>query len=303
MGRLGCYSARSPNKETANEDAAAVIPVGETAIVLAVADGLGGSAAGEQASRVCLQSLTAAIQEGHALANSSGVIIVSDPAANGLHPSRDTVRGNASHAWLRTAILDGLELANREILALGSGAATTISVVEITSSDQGETEASPQLTVRPYHVGDSVILLVGGRGTVKVQTIPHSPVGYGLESGLLNDDEAMHHKDRHIVSNVVGCPEMRIEIGPARVLSPRDTLLLTSDGLADNLHIEEIVQRMRKGPLPKAMQALADEATTRMRNPVAGRPSKADDLTFLLFRPPAFSRRKHVKSVPKSESG
>jgi len=36
------YSARSPDKVTANEDCAAVIDAGDGAVVLAVADGLGG---------------------------------------------------------------------------------------------------------------------------------------------------------------------------------------------------------------------------------------------------------------------
>lgn len=267
-GVVGVYSARSPAKGTPNEDAAAVIPAGRDALVLAVADGLGGNAAGEQAARIALECLKTAIEGAVALANSSGVMIVAEPPAGGadsLPPAEPS---------MRTAILNGLEQANREIMALGSGAATTLAVVEIS-----------ERTARPYHVGDSMILLIGGRGKIKIQTIPHSPVGYGVEAGLIDEAEAMHHEDRHLVSNFVGCPEMRIEIGPARELAPRDTLLLASDGLADNLHVEEIVERIRKGPLQEGMRSLAREAADRMRHPAEGRPSKPDDLTFVVYRP------------------
>src|SRR5690606_26158083 len=110
------------------------------------------------------------------------------------------------------------------ILDLGVRSAATLALAELSSSG-----------IRPYHVGDSMILILGGRGKVKLQTVSHSPVGYGVESGLLNEQEAMFHEDRHLVSNMIGCPEMRIEIGPWHCLAARDTLLIATDGLFDNL--------------------------------------------------------------------
>jgi len=274
------FSARSPAKETPNEDAAAIIPAGPDAVVLAVADGLGGGASGERASRVALQELRTAIEQAAA-----GGAFQSEESAAGSNGANGTPDGEhpalaSPGAMLRASILDGLDRANRAVLALGTGAATTMAVVEIAGR-----------TIRPYHVGDSLILLVGGRGRIKMQTISHSPVGYGVEAGLLNDVEAMHHADRHIVSNVVGCPDMRIEIGPARQLAPRDTVLLASDGLCDNLHVEEIIGRVRKGRLAASLQTLADEAARRMQSPAAGQPCKPDDLTVVMFRPRANASR------------
>ena len=34
-----------------------------------------------------------------------------------------------------------------------------------------------------------------------------------VEAGWLDEEEALHHEDRHIVSNMIGAPNMRIEIG------------------------------------------------------------------------------------------
>ena len=42
---------------------------------------------------------------------------------------------------------------------------------------------------------------------------------------------------------------MRIEIGPAVCLSQLDTVVIASDGLFDNLSIQEVVGSMRKGML------------------------------------------------------
>ncbi len=244
-GQAGVYSARSPDKHSPNEDAAAVVPVDGRAAVLIVADGLGGSPAGQQASALAVQQMVAALAE----------------AA----PDEPT---------LRAAVLNGIENANRAICELGVGAASTLAVAEVFDH-----------TVRPYHVGDSMILLVGQRGKVKLQTISHSPVGYAVESGLLDETEAMLHDERHVVSNILGTPDMRIEIGSPVRLAPRDTLLLATDGLLDNLHTAEIIERVRKGPLPTVHRALAEEARRRMVTPEPGQPSKPDDLTFVLYRP------------------
>ncbi len=244
-GSAAVFSCRSPDKQTANEDAAALIPFDGQSGVLVVADGLGGSRAGEQASSLALSSLQEALAEA---------------AANG--------------ADLRSAILNGVETANRKIVELGIGAGTTLALVEI----QGR-------TARPYHVGDSMILVVGQRGRIKWQTVSHSPVGYAVESGFLDAAEAMHHDERHIVSNMLGMADMRIEIGSAIELADRDTLLLSSDGLFDNLHVDEIIERVRKGPLDQVAHDLATSCRQRMQTPREGQPSKPDDLTFIAYRP------------------
>jgi len=244
-GAVAVFSARSPDKETANEDAAAIIPTGPRSGILAVADGMGGLPAGEQASQLAIEHLLRSITE-----------------------SLKTPEPNT-----RAAILDGIEAANRAVSEIGVGAATTLAVVEIQDD-----------TLRPYHVGDSMILLVGQRGKIKLQTVSHSPVGYAVEAGFLDEAEAMYHDERHFVSNMIGSTDMHITIGSTLKLGRHDTILLASDGLLDNLHTEEIVERIRKGPLPRTTADMAAEARRRMSDPTAGNPSKPDDLTFIAFR-------------------
>jgi len=186
---------------------------------------------------------------------------------------RDVASATVEGTSARGAILDAIEAANRAVLDRGIGAATTLAVAEISDGH-----------LRPYHVGDSAILVVGQRGKLKLQTLSHSPVGYAVESGLLDADEALHHEERHIVSNMVGAPDMRIEVGSALALAPRDTVLLATDGLMDNLGLAEIVEIVRRGPLERAARRLAELCDERMRRPLEGQPSKPDDVTFVLFR-------------------
>ena len=243
-GEVVVYSSKCPDKETPNEDSAAVVDCGEHGLVMLVADGVGGHADGQLASRLALESVKSAL-------------------ADSTHED----------AGLRPALLNGIESANRAVAELGTGAATTLAAATI--EDQ---------IVRTYHVGDSAVLLAGQRGKIKVLTISHSPVGYAVESGLLDADDALHHEDRHLVSNVIGSSEMRIEIGPRRKMSQFDTLLLASDGVFDNMHLDEIVEVIRKGPLLKAAKRLSNDVRARMDATTSEFPSKPDDATFVVFR-------------------
>jgi serine/threonine protein phosphatase PrpC len=249
-GTAAAFSNRSPLKSTPNEDVAALWSVGEHGGVLAIADGLGGHAGGEKASRIAIDTIGRFVNEAMAT-NTSG-----EPE------------------WLRGAILNGIEAANRAVRELGCGAATTLALVEIQDR-----------TIRTYHVGDSAILITGQRGKLKLQTIPHSPIGYAVEAGLMNEEDAIRHEARHVISNVIGLEQMRIEIGPPVEMARRDTLVLASDGLLDNLLPNEVVELVRSGPLEQAVSDLAEEAQRRMTSRLGAAPSKPDDLTLIAYRP------------------
>ena len=242
------FSSRSPTKETSNEDAAAVIPLTNTSAVLMVADGVGGLRSGERASEVAVHRIMQSVKEA--------------PADIG---------------QLRSSVLNGVEAANREVCKLAPGAGTTLALLELVEG-----------AVRPYHAGDSFILVVGQRGKVKLETVSHSPTGYAVEAGFLDEKAALFHEERHIITNMLGTPDLRIELGSRLVLRPRDTVLVGSDGLSDNLQTKEIIDIIRKGPLKKAANRLITRARARMASGETRRsPSKPDDLTFILFRPSA----------------
>ncbi len=217
-----------------------------------------------------------------------GVLVVADGAGGqraGARASQlaltavgDALR-HASAEDVRASILVGFDRANEAVADLGIGAGTTLAVAEICDA-----------VVQTYHVGDSQIVLTGQRGKVKFQTVSHSPVGYAVEAGVLDESEAIHHEDRHLVSNLVGDPQMRIEVGPPLPLATFDTLVLGSDGLFDNLHVSEIVDRVRKGPMQKAASDLVDECTARMTGASDELAGKPDDLTFIVFRLAAATR-------------
>lgn len=245
-GTLVAFTSPAPDKVTGNEDTLAAIPYGPDAAVLVVADGAGGLPGGKRASETAVAVLESSLMQS----------------------IEETM-------LLRTAILNGIEAANQAVLELGNGSATTLTVVTI----EGR-------LARTYQVGDSEAMIVGQRGRVKAQTMAHSPTGFAVEAGFLDQRDALHHEDRHLVSNFIGTSEMRIDVGATVQLCARDTVLLASDGLTDNIHFEEIVEFMRKGPLDNALDAITRRAIRRMTVESKTLPSKPDDISIILFRKP-----------------
>lgn len=249
-GSAVAFTSRDPFKDTENEDTVAVIPYGPGAAVLVVADGAGGLPAGKRASLTAVTTLAASLQT-----------------------AMDKTM------LLRTAILNGIEAANEAVLALANGSATTMTVITIEG-----------LIARSYQIGDSEALVVGQRGIIKLQTTAHSPTGFAVEAGFLDEREALHHADRHLVSNFLGTSDMQIDVGAGVELRPRDTILVASDGLTDNVHLDEIVDHVRTGALPDSALAVVELAARRMTAARNGQPSKPDDLSLILFRKPGRSR-------------
>ena len=246
LGEVAVSTIGDRDKAGPNEDSAAVIPVNEDYLVLIVADGVGGMAGARRASNLTVETVGATVQ------------------------SIDETTGTK----LRTAILDGIEAANQAVLDLGNRSASTLALAEIGPG-----------YIRTYHVGDSILLLCGQRGLVKLQTTPHSPVGFAMEAGLIDENEALQHNELNLIFNVIGSADMRIEIGSELPIAARDTLLIASDGLTDNVRQEESVEIIRKGSIEKAVIGLTEIAQNRMSTEAPGRPSKPDDFTTILFRP------------------
>lgn len=195
-------------------------------------------------------------------AGADAAATVVEKLAAGLEPSQapDTVQAQ---------LISALEDAHEEVRGKGSGSASTVALAYLSHD-----------IVRSTHVGDSIVLLCGQRGRHKMETIAHSPVGYALEAGVLTEEEAFAHEERHLVSNIIGGETMHITLGGSVAVAARDTLLLASDGLTDNLRQAEIIDTIRRGPLVRAAEALASSAAAHMET-TGGKP---DDMTFILFR-------------------
>ena len=245
-GAAVAFTLKCPEKNTENEDTVAIVPYGPGAAVLVVADGAGGLPAGKRASLTAVTTLAASLQA-----------------------AMDKTM------LLRTAILNGIEAANEAVLGLGNGSATTMTVITIEG-----------LIARSYQIGDSEALVVGQRGAIKLQTTAHSPTGFAVEAGFLDHRDALHHEERHLVSNFLGTSDMRIDVGAGVELRPLDTVMVASDGLTDNVHLEEIIEHIRIGRLDDSVRELTRLAAARMHAAHSGQPSKPDDLSLILFRKP-----------------
>lgn len=234
-------SWRCPGKASGNEDAGLVMEVEGGGVVLAVADGAGGMPGGAQASRVALEAFAREL--------------------DGVGEGMEALVGS---------VLAGFDRANEAVIGMQMGAGTTLSVVVVRDG-----------VARAFHAGDSMVLITGQRGRVRARVIPHSPTGYGVESGLMTEDEALAHEERSLVLNLLGFESMRVEIGPRIELHARDTVLVASDGLSDNLVEQEIVQAVRSGAIEAGVDRLAELTRAKMLD----RTGHADDLTIVAYRP------------------
>lgn len=172
----------------------------------------------------------------------------------------------------RAMIVDGIDRANLATRRLGG--ASTVCAIDIDHH-----------SIRAFQVGDTTMMVVGGRGKIKLQSIAHSPVGYLQEMGMISECEAIHHADRHLVSNVVGSDLMRIEIGPEIRLAPQDTVVVASDGMWDNLLVAEIAEFATVRPLLDCVSQIARATLARMVQTSGLYPCKPDDLTIVAYRP------------------
>jgi protein phosphatase len=184
----------------------------------AVADGMGGHAAGEIASRLAIETLQEVRRRGTAASPSAS----SDEAA----------------LWLREAFTE----ANRRICESirqheeRRGMGTTI--VALVQSGDGAVVG---------HVGDSRGYLVRGDSLIRL-TSDHSWVNEQVKLGLMSDDAAQRHPMRNIVTRALGSREEVLVDVAATDLEPGDVFVLCSDGLNTMLSDDEIRELALRHP-------------------------------------------------------
>jgi protein phosphatase len=226
-------------KRKGNEDSLFLNPDQNLFIV---ADGMGGHAAGEVASKMAVE----AINEFVCL--TGGDDDITWPFGLDENISYD---GNR----LKTAI----KYANRKVLEATKekseyeGMATTVAAVLV----DGE-------TANLAHVGDSRVYLMRD-GVLKQLTSDHSWVNEQIQSGVLSADQARGHPLRNVVTRALGGkPDLQVDM-QVHKMQAGDVLLLCSDGLTTMLPDDEIHELLEaaKGDIRRAAQELVAAANDR----------------------------------------
>ena len=234
------YSALSDvgRKRKGNEDSYFVNPEQN---LFVVADGMGGHAAGEVASKVAVESINEFV------CMTGGDEEITWPFGLDESMSYD---GNR----LKTSV----RYANNKVLAATKesaeyeGMATTVVAVLIDG-----------VTANLAHVGDSRIYLYRGDQLTQL-TSDHSWVNEQLQGGMLTAEQARSHPLRNVVTRALGGkPDLDVEMQVHEAL-PGDVLLLCSDGLTTMVPDPEIARLISEnGGVESAAKALVDEANRK----------------------------------------
>lgn len=220
-----------------------------------VADGMGGHAAGEVASRVAVEGIEAFTRE---TANFDGHRTWPFP-----YETTISLNGNRLKAALR--------IANHRIAEAAAdsadlrGMATTACAVLVTQADSAAVA----------HVGDSRIYLLRG-GELRQLTLDHSWVEEQVRAGVMDERAARQHPWRNVVTRALsGGEDPEIDVADIP-LQGGDRLLLCSDGLSGVITHQEIGDRLRAaGDLDTICASLVSAANA------AGGP---DNITVLVLQ-------------------
>jgi PPM family protein phosphatase len=235
--RLVVGAATDAGGRDGNEDAVYVgdpnAAAAETAaggpLLLAVADGMGGHARGEVASRLAIEALTRAV------ADDTGA----DPALllkQAFRQANETIFANAE------AESDGEAMGTTLVAALLRGKYATIA-----------------------SVGDSRAYLVRANALTQV-TKDHSLVAEQVSRGALSPREARQSPHRNVLTHALGHrPKLDAKLpGVFEVtLLPEDRLVLCTDGFYDVVDDGDVVRIVLDHPPADAAKRLVDLAVER----------------------------------------
>ena len=195
--------------------------------LFAVADGMGGHAAGEIASRSTLKAFSAATLE----------------LRRGFH-------GDAS-----TILKEAFFRANEHVYKMATtneayaGMGTTMTALYI--QDDGTAYAA--------HIGDSRLYLFR-HSTLMQVTKDHTYISQLLDEKRINREEALLHPQRHMLMRAIGVEQdIELDVIPFSV-EAGDRLLLCTDGLSDMLTEMEITAIMLQEELDDIGDALISKA-------------------------------------------
>lgn len=246
------YSARTDTgrKRKGNEDS---FIINDEEGLFVVADGMGGHAAGEVASRLAVESIEEFVR-----------MTGSDREITWPFEIDDSMPLDANRLKI------ALRLANRKVIKFPEerheyqGMATT--VVSMLFSDS---------TIYIGHVGDSRAYRVRD-GQITQLTNDHSWVNEQVVSGVLTSNQARNHPLRNVVTRAVGSRwDLQVDL-LTEDAKDGDLYLLCSDGLSTMLDDDEILQILKAASTAEA----ACERLIERANEAGGE----DNITAIVIR-------------------
>lgn len=203
--------------------------------LFAVADGMGGHAAGEIASALAIRSLRDVVGAGGWNAETAGVTDAVRRLTAALEEGNrqicDSIVAHAERRGMGTTVVALVALAREAVIA---------------------------------HIGDSRAYLLR-RGALRRLTSDHSWVNEQVKLGVLSDEDAQRHPMRNIVTRALGSrPEVAIDTN-VEPMEPGDVFLLCSDGLNTMLSDTETEATLREHARDPevACRALVEAANAR----------------------------------------
>jgi serine/threonine protein phosphatase PrpC len=226
-------------KRKGNEDSVLTNPEQN---LFVVADGMGGHAAGEVASKLAVEAI-----------NEFVCLTSGDQEITWPFGLEDNISYDGNR--LKTAI----RYANRKVLEATKdrkdceGMATTVAAVLLDGD-----------VANVAHVGDSRIYRYRDAELCQL-TSDHSWVNEQIQSGVISADQARTHPLRNVVTRALGGKaDLQVDLTPSTML-PGDILLLCSDGLTTMVPDEEIRSLIESagGDVEKLARDLVEEANAR----------------------------------------
>jgi serine/threonine protein phosphatase PrpC len=214
--------------------------VEDTARLFLVADGMGGHAAGEIASRIAVDSISEFILH---TKEDDGTW----PHAYDEQFKRSTNRLMAAVRMANTRVLEAMR---KDARLRGMG--TTV-VAAIADGD----------VMSFAHVGDSRAYLIRDNALTRI-TNDHSWVFEQVQAGMLTEAEAEKHPLRNVITRALG-GALQVNPDASEIQAkPGDMFLLCSDGLTGMVPEDEILRIVTENADPVvACQKLIDDANER----------------------------------------
>ncbi|MDB4988906.1 MAG: serine/threonine phosphatase PrpC, regulation of stationary phase [Myxococcaceae bacterium] len=206
----------------------------------AVADGMGGHAAGEVASQLALETLARVVREGKARID----LLLADPSSKAA--ARDIQRLLDDAALLACNVVHEAGQADEQKRGMG----TTLSVLLLIAS-QGFIA----------HVGDSRIYLLRGDKSYQL-TQDHTLQNELLKRGKLTPAQVSQVKQKNALIRAIGV-YASVEVDTLRLdVFPGDRFMLCSDGLHAYLQKDELT-KIFEGPIEQTAARLVALANQR----------------------------------------